>query len=220
MCKNQFITIAIDGAAGSGKSTTSQAICAKFKYIHVDTGLHYRSFSLFFMNQNISPDLVSAFIKSNEISLSSIIKNSSVYLQINDEYFPPSQLRNESMNKEVSFYARIPEVRSLLLSYQRNLVGYVQKNDSNGIVMDGRDIGSVVLPSAHLKFYLHADINLRQIRRVSDGENDSIAGRDQLDSNRKIAPLVCPEGAISIDTGKMIPEEVLEFISSKINDLL
>ena len=127
MCKNQFITIAIDGAAGSGKSTTSQAICAKFKYIHVDTGLHYRSFSLFFMNQNISPDLVCAFIKSNEISLSSIIKNSSVYLQINDEYFPPSQLRNESMNKEVSFYARIPEVRSLLLSYQRNLVDYVQK---------------------------------------------------------------------------------------------
>ena len=58
------------------------------------------------------------------------------------------------------------------------------------------------------------------MRRVSDGENDSIAGRDQLDSNRKIAPLVCPEGAISIDTGKMIPEEVLEFISSKINDLL
>ena len=86
--------------------------------------------------------------------------------------------------------------------------------------MDGRDIGSVVLPNADLKYYLHADINIRESRRGDDGEKDSISSRDQLDTTRKSAPLVCPQNAISIDTGITSITDVVESITKDIYSLL
>ena len=219
MLKNKYISISLDGAAGSGKSTTANSLCEKFKYIHVDTGLHYRAISLFFLNKNISPDLVSDYLLHNKIILASKFVGFSVLLQVDGEQFSTEQLRNDQMNKMVSYYARLPEVRKLLLSYQRSLPKYGENLGYSGIIMDGRDIGSVVLPDADLKFFLHADLQLRQSRRNSDGESDSITNRDRLDSTRKISPLKCPEGAISIDTGLLSINEVIEKISFHILSL-
>ncbi len=219
MQKYNYISISLDGAAGSGKSTTAQAICQKYKYIHVDTGLHYRALSLFFLNKNILPDLVPQYLLSDNVDLTSQLEEFSVKLFVDGIYYSKKQLRNERMNKEVSYYARIPEVRSLLLKYQRGLVKYGFDLGFSGIIMDGRDIGSVVLPDANLKVFLHAEIDVRQGRRLSDGERDSISKRDNIDSTRKVAPLMCPDGAISINTGILSVTEVVSVISNHISSL-
>ena len=219
MQKYNYISISLDGAAGSGKSTTAQAICQKYKYIHVDTGLHYRALSLFFLNKNILPDLVPQYLLSDNVDLTSQLEEFSVKLFVDGIYYSKNELRNERMNKEVSYYARIPEVRSLLLKYQRGLVKYGFDLGFSGIIMDGRDIGSVVLPDANLKVFLHAEIDVRQGRRLSDGEHDSISKRDNIDSTRKVAPLMCPDGAISINTGILSVTEVVSVISNHISSL-
>ena len=219
MQKYNYISISLDGAAGSGKSTTAQAICQKYKYIHVDTGLHYRALSLFFLNKNIPPELVPQYLLSDTVNLTSQLDEFSVKLLVEGTYFSKKELRNERMNKEVSYYARIPEVRSLLLKYQRGLVKYGLDQGFSGIIMDGRDIGSVVLPDANLKVFLHAEIDVRQGRRLSDGERDSISKRDNIDSTRKVAPLMCPDGAISINTGILSVDEVVSVISNHISSL-
>ena len=219
MQKYNYISISLDGTAGSGKSTTAHAICKKFKYIHVDTGLHYRALSLFFLNKNIIPELVPQYLLSDTVNLTSQLDQFSVKLFVEGTYFSKNELRNESMNKEVSYYARIPEVRSLLLKYQRGLVQYGIDHGFSGIIMDGRDIGSVVLPDANLKVFLHAEIDVRQGRRLSDGEHDSISKRDNIDSTRKVAPLMCPDGAISINTGILSVDEVVSVISNHISSL-
>ena len=219
MHKYNYISISLDGAAGSGKSTTAQAICQKYKYIHVDTGLHYRALSLFFLNKNIPPELVPQYLLSDTVNLTSQLDEFSVKLLVEGTYFSKKELRNERMNKEVSYYARIPEVRSLLLKYQRGLVKYGLDQGFSGIIMDGRDIGSVVLPDANLKVFLHAEIDVRQGRRLSDGERDSISKRDNIDSTRKVAPLMCPDGALSINTGILSVDEVVSVISNHISSL-
>ena len=219
MQKYNYISISLDGAAGSGKSTTAQAICQKYKYIHVDTGLHYRALSLFLLNKNILPDLVPQYLLYDNVDLTSQLEEFSVKLFVDGIYYSKNELRNERMNKEVSYYARIPEVRSLLLKYQRGLVKYGLNQGFSGIIMDGRDIGSVVLPDANLKVFLHAEIDVRQGRRLSDGERDSISKRDNIDSTRKVAPLMCPDGALSINTGILSVDEVVSVISNHISSL-
>ena len=219
MQKYNYISISLDGAAGSGKSTTAQAICQKYKYIHVDTGLHYRALSLFFLNKNILPELVPQYLLSDTVNLTSQLDEFTVKLFVEGIYYSKNELRNERMNKEVSYYARIPEVRSLLLKYQRGLVKYGLDQGFSGIIMDGRDIGSVVLPDANLKVFLHAEIDVRQGRRLSDGERDSISKRDNIDSTRKVAPLMCPDGALSINTGILSVDEVVSVISNHISSL-
>jgi len=213
---NKYIIVALDGAAGSGKSTTAHAICEKYKYIHVDTGLHYRAISLYLLNLNISPENTPAYLHSSPVLLSSELDNFSVHLHVNGIHFSKSELRNERMNREVSYYARLPEVRSLLLNYQRGLPDFGKNHGFSGIIMDGRDIGSVILPDADIKIFLHADLQVRQTRRLSDGENDSISARDRIDSTRKVAPLTCPEGALSIDTGKLPIQNVVQLIANEI----
>ena len=219
MTKNKYIIIALDGAAGSGKSTTAQAICKKYKYIHVDTGLHYRAVSLHLLDLNISSEDAPEYLLSSPLILSSKLDGFSVQLFIDGVHYPISELRTERMNREVSYYARLPEVRSLLLDYQRRLPDFGKKLGFSGVIMDGRDIGSVILPDADLKIYLHADLEVRQNRRLSDGERDSISARDQMDSTRKVAPLACPEDAFSIDTSELPLDQVLQLISHRISSL-
>ena len=220
MNKNKYISIAIDGAAGSGKSTTSKSLCEKFNYIHVDTGLHYRSLCHFFTNINISAENVKSYLDNNTLEIDSLIDGYSCLLQINGNIYNSDLLRTECMNQNVSYYARLPEIRSLLLSYQRGLPMFGLKSGFSGMIMDGRDIGSVVLPNADLKFFLHADLSIRESRRTADGESSNLSKRDSIDTQRKIAPLVCPDGAISLDTGILPINKVVSRISDEIISIL
>jgi len=195
-------------------------LCEKFNYIHVDTGLHYRSVCYFLKNINISAENVKSYLDNNTLEIDSLIDGHSCLLQINGNIYNSDLLRTECMNQNVSYYARLPEIRSLLLSYQRGLPMFGLKSGFSGMIMDGRDIGSVVLPNADLKFFLHADLSIRESRRTADGESSNLSKRDSIDTQRKIAPLVCPEGAISLDTGILPINKVVSRISDEIISIL
>ena len=212
-----FTTIAIDGGAGSGKSTTATKLSANLNFLHVDTGSHYRSIASVLNKQNLSLNQIDENL--NKFKLSSSISGFKSSLLINNNVVPESILRSEEVNNSVSKYASISSVRNLLFEYQRSQVELAKKHNFNGLVMEGRDICSIILPNADLKLFLHAPESIRQDRRSSDGEKDQILQRDQMDSSRKVAPLVQSVDSIMINTGELSIEEVFSQILSLINDL-
>ncbi len=205
-----FRSLAIDGGAGTGKSTLSNLLSERNNYLYVETGSHYRAFSWMLMESEIEPEKVNEFIESNSVSiLSKIIKNKSL-ITIDQKSFSKEKLRSPKVNQNVSRYAAIPALRKLLFDYQYSQVELAKESGFNGVILEGRDIGTKILPEADLKIFLWADAQIRVRRRSSDGETDSIISRDQMDMNRIEAPLVCAEGAIKIDTGQFSPDEVYE----------
>ena len=215
----KFITVAIDGGAGSGKSTTSRLLAEKLNFMHVDTGSHYRVLSHFLIKNNISPDETINFINLNKFNLNSEIIGNTCHFLINKHKVPDSDLRSEIINLNVSSYASIPDVRTLLFDYQRSLVDLSKNNSFSGLVMEGRDIGTIILPNADLKLFLHASQDVRVSRRSNDGQSDSISLRDKLDSGRKVAPLTPSFDSISIDTGVNSVDHVFTKISNLISNL-
>ena len=214
-----FLSIAIDGGAGSGKSTTASMLSTRLNFMHVDTGSHYRSIAAILLEDKV--DLNQTGIKENldKLKLNSSVSGLKSSLTINNMLIPTTILRSESVNKSVSQIASIPCVRDLLFKYQRSQITLAQKHDFNGLVMEGRDIGSVILPDADLKIYLHASDSIREQRRSIDGEKDQILKRDLIDSSRKVAPLVKSEGSFLINTGELSINEVFNEISSLISKL-
>ena len=213
----KFTTIAIDGGAGSGKSTTATNLSTKVNFLHVDTGSHYRSIASVLIHESIDFNQIDENL--NKFKLSSSVSGSKSLLLINNNLVPESILRSEKVNKSVSKYASISSVRNLLFEYQRSQVELAKKHNFNGLVMEGRDIGSIILPNADLKLFLHAPDSIRQNRRSGDGEKDQILQRDQMDTSRKVAPLVQSVDSIMINTGELSIEEVFSQILSLINDL-
>jgi len=213
----KFTTIAIDGGAGSGKSTTATNLSTKLNFLHVDTGSHYRSIASVLINESVGFNQIDENL--NKFKLSSSVSGSKSLLLINDNSVAESILRSEEVNKSVSKYASISSVRNLLFEYQRSQVELAKMHNFNGLVMEGRDIGSIILPNADLKLFLHAPDSIRQNRRSGDGEKDQILQRDQMDTSRKVAPLVQSVDSIMINTGELSIEEVFSQILSLINDL-
>lgn len=213
----KFTTIAIDGGAGSGKSTTATNLSTKLNFLHVDTGSHYRSIASVLINESVGFNQIDENL--NKFKLSSSVSGSKSLLLINDNLVPESILRSEEVNNSVSKYASISSVRNLLFEYQRSQVELAKMHNFNGLVMEGRDIGSIILPNADLKLFLHAPDSIRQNRRSGDGEKDQILQRDQMDTSRKVAPLVQSVDSIMINTGELSIEEVFSQILSLINDL-
>ena len=213
----KFTTIAIDGGAGSGKSTTATNLSTKLNFLHVDTGSHYRSIASVLINESVGFNQIDENL--NKFKLSSSVSGSKSLLLINDNLVPEAILRSQEVNNSVSKYASISSVRNLLFQYQRSQVELAKMHNFNGLVMEGRDIGSIILPNADLKLFLHAPDSIRQNRRSGDGEKDQILQRDQMDTSRKVAPLVQSADSIMINTGELSIEEVFSQILSLINDL-
>src|SRR5690606_18041982 len=117
----------------------------------------------------------------------------------------------------VSHFAALPAIRQALLAYQRGQADVARSHGFTGLVMEGRDIGSVIFPDADFRFFLHADPEERARRRAREGQQDSIAERDRLDSSRKTAPLACPPGAIDIDSTHLTLPEVVERLATIIS---
>lgn len=213
-----FWIIAMDGGAGSGKSTTASLLSQRLDLMHVDTGLHYRSITKFLLDSEVEPTRVEDWINSNELELSSFIQNRKSFLLINEKRFVQEELRSELINQEVSKYASIRFVRELLFSYQRNQVELARQLSLSGVVMEGRDIGTIILPDADLKVFLYADERVRENRRLKEGESDQISSRDKLDSKRKIAPLRESTGSLRLDTSELDIEQVYFEIEKAIKD--
>ena len=209
--------VAIDGPAGAGKSTIAKRVAKEKGFIYVDTGAMYRGMAIYFLEQKISPD------EKEEIAKA--CQNAEVYIAYEDGeqqiYLNGKNvtalLRKEEVGKMASISSAIPEVRQKLLSLQRNLA------KEKDVVMDGRDIGTNILPDADVKVYLTASSRTRANRRylelreknvdcnLDEIEREIIA-RDERDMNREIAPLKQAEDAILIDSSDLSIEEVTEKI--------
>jgi cytidylate kinase len=211
-----FIIIAIDGGAASGKSSSSKILADRFNLLHVDTGSFYRHITYELLRRGVAhTDLPNLKAALADLKFTTRLNGRSAQMLIGGEP-ASSEIRGQNVNDHVSHYAAIPEVRHTLLGYQRGQVEVAKQHGFRGLVMEGRDIGSVIFPAADFRFFLHADPAERAKRRAKEGGQDSIAERDRLDSSRKASPLTCPAGAIDIDSTFISLDQVVEKMAALI----
>lgn len=213
-----FVIVAIDGGAAAGKSSTSKALSKNFNLMHVDTGSFYRATTLKLLEAGIEAtegDALEAGLQA--LALDTATEGNTASIVING-WIPDESIRTQRINENVSHYAALPTLRKFLLDYQRDQANAAKAKGFSGLVMEGRDIGSVIFPDADLRLFLFADPAKRAARRAAEGIIDSIEKRDKLDSTRKVAPLACPEGATFLDTSEMTLEEVVTHVSKLVSD--
>ncbi len=216
------IAIAIDGPAGAGKSTIAKAAAKALGFIYVDTGAMYRALGLFAIRNNIEPDdrdSVKELLAKAEVSLARNEKGEQLVILNGEDV--SSLIRTEQVSMAASKISAIPEVRAFLLSLQRDMA------KTYDVIMDGRDIGTVVLPDAKVKIFLTASAEIRARRRydelIAKGENvvyeDVLADvikRDDNDMNRPIAPLKPAEDSILVDTSELTLQESIDLLINTI----
>ena len=211
--------IAIDGPAGAGKSTIAKMAAKKLDFIYVDTGAMYRAMALYFLRRDIDAKDEKKIAEACEhINVTIAYQEGEQQVLLNGENVN-AFIRTEEVSMMTSYTSKYPAVREKLLYLQRKLAA------ANNVIMDGRDIGTCVLPDAELKIYLTASASERAKRRyleqkergvesdLAQIERDIIA-RDEQDMNREIAPLKQAEDAIYLDTSDMTIEEVVTKIVS------
>jgi len=204
-----FIIVAIDGGAASGKSSTAHALSERFHLLHVDTGSFYRAVTTEMLRRHVSPaDLPAVRAALATLQFGTRVAGRLAGMEINGR-MAGDEIRSQEVNENVSFFAAIPELRQALLAYQRGQVEVARRHGFRGLVMEGRDIGSVIFPEADFRFFLHAEPMERARRRMAQGQQDTIHERDRLDSSRKTSPLTCPPGATAIDSTRLTLEEVV-----------
>lgn len=212
------INIAVDGPAGAGKSSIARAVAEEIGYIYVDTGALYRSIALYSIENKLDNEsLVNSLDKIN-IRLEFIDKCQHVFLNDNDV---SDKIRTPEVSMGASKVSAIPEVREFLFGLQKKIAA------ENNIIMDGRDIGTVVLPDADLKVFLTASAEERANRRFKEMTDSSITyeqvledikQRDYNDMHRNIAPLKQAEDAVLLDTTGMTIEEVKQKLKALIDE--
>jgi cytidylate kinase len=216
MASSPFIIVAIDGGAASGKSSSSRTLSERFHLLHVDTGSYYRAITAELLRRGVdAADLRAVKSAVAELPLGTRVEGRSARMEI-DGRVAGEEIRSREVNDHVSHFAAIPDVRAALLAYQRKQADVARQQGFRGLVMEGRDIGSVIFPDAEFRFFLHADPAERARRRANEGQQDSITERDRLDSSRKVSPLACPPGAVSIDTTDLTLAEVVELMAGHI----
>lgn len=207
----------MDGGAAVGKSSTSKGLAERLDLMHVDTGAHYRTLTYALLAAGADPDQPGAIPERlRTLKLGTQVQGRSAKLSVNGQVPDDAEIRSPGVNAAVSKFAAIEPLRTFLFDYQRSQADVARANDYDGLIMEGRDIGSVIFPDADHRFFLYADEATRSERRAKEGQTDSIAARDKMDTNRKTAPLVCPDGATKIDTAPHTLEEVIEKITALI----
>lgn len=217
-----MINVAIDGPAGAGKSTIAKAAAKQLNYIYVDTGALYRTIAYNAVKKNVIDDTnaVIALLNDTKVELKYIDGVQAVFLNGEDV---SAYIRTPEISMGASKVSAIPEVRAFLLSLQQEIA------KENDVIMDGRDIATVVLPNADVKIFLFASPECRAQRRykeiVEKGENvkyeDVLADvnqRDYQDSHREIAPLKPSEDSIMLDTSKLNLDESIQLVIKTIKE--
>ena len=211
----KYVSVAVDGPAGSGKSTITKMVAKSLGFNYVDTGAMYRALTFNFLSNNLielDEERIKELLSTVQFRVEYI--DGVQYVYVNNEEVS-DKIRTAEVSQYTSLFAKSPAVREFLIDTQRNLAG------SNNIIMDGRDIASVVLPNADVKIFLTASVEERARRRVLDFERqgiekvdfekvkEDIKARDWQDENRDIAPLVQVESATLLDTTSLTIDEVV-----------
>ncbi|MDY5774241.1 MAG: (d)CMP kinase [Lachnospiraceae bacterium] len=211
--------IAIDGPAGAGKSTIAKRLAKELGFIYVDTGAMYRAMALYFLRSGIAKEDEAAISKAaREVDVTIRYENGEQQVLLNGENVN-GLIRKEEVGNTASVTSAYGEVRKKLVELQQQLA------EQADVIMDGRDIGTVVLPKAQVKIYLTASVETRAKRRYDEltekGQNcelkeieQDIADRDYRDMHREISPLKQAEDAVLVDSSHMGIEEVVETIKS------
>lgn len=219
------IRIAIDGPAASGKSTTAKRVAESLRYIHIDTGAMYRAVTLYCLDCGISPedrDKIVKAAKNCKIRFEDQSGRQHVFLNGADV---TERIRSKEVTSAVSAVSAIADVRALMVREQRRL------SAEGGVVLDGRDIGTVVLPDAELKIFMLADSRTRAGRRLAELKAQGLEGdldetlrdierRDNYDSSRAVSPLAKAEDAIVVDTTMLSIDEQVHVILSHAERLI
>ena len=212
----KYVSVAVDGPAGSGKSTITKMVAKSLGFNYVDTGAMYRALTFNFLSNGLDEleeEKIKELLSKTDFKVEYVDGVQYVYVnnvEVSDK------IRTAEVSKFTSLFAKSPAVRDFLIDTQRNLA------NSNNVIMDGRDIASVVLPNADVKIFLTASVEERARRRVLDFERqgienvdfekvkEDIKARDWQDENRDIAPLIKVESATLLDTTSLTIDEVVE----------
>ncbi len=205
------LVVAIDGTSGSGKSSTSRGVADRLQLRYLDTGAMFRAMTWWMLQEGVDvhdPEAVAARAEEPEIVSGTDPLDPTIQV---DGVDVGVAIRSDEVNAAVSPVSVVPAVRARLLKLQREVIG------AGGIVVEGRDIGSVVAPDAGVKIYLTADPSARAVRRAAEeggtdveATQESLLARDQIDSGRATAPLVQADGAVRIDTTAYTLDEVID----------
>ena len=212
----KYVSVAVDGPAGSGKSTITKMVAKSLGFNYVDTGAMYRALTFNFLSNGLDEleeEEIKELLSKTDFKVEYV--DGVQYVYVNDEEVS-DKIRTAEVSKFTSLFAKSPAVRDFLIDTQRNLA------NTNNIIMDGRDIASVVLPNADVKIFLTASVEERARRRVLDFERqgienvnfekvkEDIKARDWQDENRDIAPLVKVDSATLLDTTSLTIDEVVD----------
>lgn len=216
----QKLIVAIDGPAGSGKSTSAMLVAQKLGYLYIDTGAMYRAITFLAIKNNLTDENeISRLAEKTDLKLDFVDGKTKVFvdgLEITDE------IRLPEVNERVSEISKIEKVREILVQKQREM-----GHGDRGVVMEGRDIGTVVFPDADVKFFMTASIEERAKRRMKEYAQKNInitleevkknlMNRDKIDSGRKVSPLTKADGAIEVNTSDVSIDEQVNIILSEI----
>ena len=211
------IAVAVDGPAGAGKSSISKIVAKKLGYLYIDTGAMYRSVTWAVLHNHIDVNnqkAVEALLPDLDLTMEASADSCKVFIAGQDV---TDFIRTPQVNNAVSIVASYKGVRQYLVERQRLMA------EAGGVILDGRDIGSVVLPNADLKIYLTASVEARAMRRYLEVKGtvneqtledikDSVMQRDDMDKNRKESPLIQVEDAVLVDSSEMTFDETVEYI--------
>jgi cytidylate kinase len=195
--------VAIDGPAASGKSSVARELARQIGFAYVNSGAMYRAVTWHILERGIPPGdgvAIARLLETSRIDCDLDQDGSRILI---DGVDPAEHLRDDRVNDEVSLVSSIPRVREILVAKMRRYA------DDRDVVMEGRDIGSVVFPETPYKFYIDASPEVRLRRRIAQGERDQIASRDRADSSRRASPLVIAEDAHVIDSSNLTIEGVV-----------
>jgi cytidylate kinase len=204
------VVVAIDGPAGSGKSTVARAVAQRADLRHLDTGAVYRALTLALLRAHVPPDdaeAVALAAKTADLALELAPGRSGTVRVLLDGSAMGEELRSPEVNAAVSAVSAVPAVREQLVALQRAVISL------GGIVAEGRDVGTVVWPQAEVKVFLTADAAERARRRAADESAEALARRDRLDSGRAASPTRAAEDALLLDsTGREVDDVVEQIV--------
>jgi len=208
-----FIIVAIDGGAASGKSSSSRILAERFNLLHVDTGSFYRHLTSELLRRGVPhTDLPALRAVLPELNFTTRLEGRSARMLIGGQP-AGDEIRHANVNEHVAQYAAVPEVREILIGYQRGQVEVAKQHGFRGLVMEGRDIASRIFPGADCRFFLFADPAERAKRRAAEGRQDVIGKRDTIDSVRLNASA---QNATPVDTTFLSLDQVVDRLATDI----